>query len=68
MPPRSPGSRRYLLIIGLFVLAAVIGSWLGRHIIDRLSDNHYERIIRWSITVLAARMLLAALWDLGGGY
>jgi len=50
----------YTKFFTLFIIAAIIGSWLGKKIIDRLSEDKYEFMIRWSVTLLALNQIIRA--------
>ena len=51
------------LLIGLLV-SGMIGTWVGRTLLDRLNEQLFRRLFRLVLTLLAARMLYAALIDI----
>jgi uncharacterized membrane protein YfcA len=36
------------------VVAAVIGNWLGSHIVTRINDDHFKRMGRYVILIIGA--------------
>ena len=42
----------------------MIGTWVGRTLLDRLNEQLFRRLFRLVLTLLAARMLYAALIDI----
>ena len=53
--------RPYLLIIGLSILAAFAGTWVGKMIIDRISERVFRLVFRLLVTVTALRLLYVAV-------
>lgn len=48
------------LLIGL-LLSGVIGTWIGRRVLNKLNEHLFRRIMQWVLTALAAQMLYAAI-------
>ncbi len=48
------------LLIGL-LLSGVIGTWIGRRVLNKLNEHLFRRIMRWVLTALAAQILYAAI-------
>ena len=48
------------LLIGL-LLSGVIGTWIGRRVLNKLNERLFRRIMRWVLTALAAQLLYAAI-------
>lgn len=53
--------RPWLLLIGVAVLASVIGTWLGKRLSERLPEKQFRIAYRLIITITAIRLLYAAL-------
>jgi len=53
--------RPYFGIIGFAVLAAFLGTWVGKQIIDRISESTFRVAFRLLVTVTALRLLYVAL-------
>lgn len=51
----------YLLIIGLSIIAALAGTWVGKLLIERISESLFRSVFRLLVTVMALRMLYIAL-------
>lgn len=52
------------LLVGLTVTSAM-GTWMGTRVLDRLDEATFEKLIRWTLTILAVRMVyvgLVAAW------
>ena len=50
----------YLEIIVFSVLAAFIGTWIGKLLIERISEKLFRAVFRLLVTVMAVRMLYVA--------
>jgi len=50
----------YLLIIVWSIAAAVVGTWIGRFLIERVSESLFRAVFRLLVTVMALRMLYLA--------
>jgi len=48
------------LLVGLLV-SGVIGTWIGRRLLNTLNEALFRNIIRWVLTALAARMVYSAI-------
>ena len=53
--------RPYLAVILLSVLAAFIGTWVGKLIIDRISEKAFRMAFRTLVTLTALRLVYVAL-------
>lgn len=53
--------RPYLAVIALSVLVAFIGTWVGKQIIDRISERVFRLVFRALVTVTALRLVYVAL-------
>ena len=51
----------YLLIIAWSIVAAVLGTWVGRFLIERISESLFRAVFRLLVTVMALRMLYLAV-------
>ncbi|MEW6056570.1 MAG: sulfite exporter TauE/SafE family protein [Bdellovibrionota bacterium] len=51
-------------LLALFAVSSFLGAWIGTKIIDRMSVNLYEKIIKWTVTLMALRMVSQAGWAL----
>jgi uncharacterized membrane protein YfcA len=54
----------YLQYFGLFILAAIVGTFLGKKLIEKLSEDRYELIIRSSVALLAIQQIMRATFHL----
>ncbi len=54
--------RPYLVVIVLSVLAAFAGTWLGKQLIDRISERTFRLAFRLFVTVTALRLLYTGLF------
>ena len=59
--------RPYLLVIALSVFVAIIGTWVGKLVIDRISENVFRLVFRVFVTVTALRLVWVALTTSGQG-
>lgn len=55
----------YLYMIVLSVLVAFVGTWIGKLVIDRISETLFRTVFRVFVTVTAIRLIYVAL--LGAG-
>ncbi len=44
------------LLVGLTVTSA-IGTWIGTRVLDRIDEVLFEKLIRWTLTVIAVKMI-----------
>lgn len=51
----------WLGLMLLMILSGAIGTWLGLHLLARLSNHHFGRIINIILTLLAIRLIWDAL-------
>lgn len=49
--------RDHMRLLLLFATASALGVWLGSKLIDRLSEQSLKIAIRWTVTVMALRMI-----------
>jgi uncharacterized membrane protein YfcA len=54
----------YWQLLVLFAIASALGAVFGRRLTDWLTEKTYERIVRVTVDVLAARMMIGAAWKL----
>ncbi len=52
----------YLRIIGFSVAAAFVGTWVGKLVIDRISEALFRRVFRLLVTVTALRLMYTGLF------
>jgi uncharacterized membrane protein YfcA len=50
----------YLQIIAWSIIAAFAGTWIGKFLIERVSETLFRRVFRLLVTVMALRMLYLA--------
>ena len=48
-----------LLIIWLFCVVA--GTWLGTRVLDRLDDERFTQLYKWTLTAVAIRLVWSGL-------
>ena len=53
--------RPYFLTIALAVLAAFAGTWVGKAIIDRISETTFRFVFRALVTLTAVRLLYTSI-------
>lgn len=53
----------YLQIIGFAVAAAFVGTWVGRMVIDKISEELFRTVFRALVTLTALRLLYVALFN-----
>lgn len=51
----------YLVWLAAALGAVVLGNWMGRHLLDAMSDRWFARIVSVLLTVLALRLIADAL-------
>jgi uncharacterized membrane protein YfcA len=51
----------YLPLLVLFAVATVIGTYIGSRLIDRMSEHVYERLVKWTVTILTIRMAISGI-------
>lgn len=51
----------YLAIIGVSILLSLVGTWLGRLLVDRMSERVFRLVFRVLVTVTALRLIYANL-------
>jgi uncharacterized protein len=51
----------YLQVIACSLVAAFIGTWIGKHLIERISEALFRVVFRLLVTVMAFRMLYVAI-------
>lgn len=49
--------RPYLLVIGLSVVVAILGTWVGKLVIDRISETVFRVVFRLFVTLTAVRLI-----------
>ena len=52
--------RPYLVLIGVSVVAAFLGTWVGKRVVDRISETLFRRAFRLLVTATALRLLYVA--------
>lgn len=57
--------RPYLVTIVLSVIVAFVGTWVGKLLIDRVSETVFRMVFRLLVTLTALRLLLVALLAAG---
>ncbi len=55
----------YLAWLAAALAAVIAGNWLGRHLLDAVSDRWFARIVSVLLTVLALRLIVDALMTAG---
>ena len=53
--------RPFLVVIGFSLLAAVLGTWVGKHINERVSETAFRFVFRALVTLTALRLLYVNL-------
>jgi len=59
--------RPYLPVIAMSVVVAIIGTWMGKLIIDRVSETLFRIVFRLFVTITALRLVWVALAPTGQG-
>ncbi len=54
--------RPYLVVIALSVLAAFAGTWVGKQLIDRISERTFRIAFRLFVTITALRLLYTGIF------
>lgn len=54
----------YLPLMAAMVLTGFAGTWVGRHFLQKTSDDRFGRWLNIILTILAARLLYVAISDL----
>ncbi len=49
--------RPFIVVILLSMLAAFLGTWVGKHINDRVSERAFRFVFRALVTITAVRLL-----------
>ena len=49
--------RPFFQLIGVSIVAALIGTWIGKRVVDRISEVAFRIVFRILITVTALRLL-----------
>jgi uncharacterized membrane protein YfcA len=57
--------RPYLMTIVLSVLVAVLGTWVGKLLIDRISEAVFRTVFRLLVTLTAVRLIVTAIVSAG---
>lgn len=58
----------YTQVIVFSLIAAFLGTWVGKLLIDRISETLFRRVFRLLVTVTALRMLYVAVTDVMAAY
>jgi uncharacterized membrane protein YfcA len=53
----------YLVAIGLSIAAAFVGTWVGKQVIDRISETTFRMVFRMLVTLSALRLLYVGLFN-----
>lgn len=56
----------YLQVIALSIVAAFAGTWVGKFLIERISESLFRAVFRLLVTVMALRMLYLAFAGAAG--
>ena len=59
--------RPYLLVIALSVIVAILGTWVGKLVIDRISEKVFRVVFRLFVTLTALRLIWVSLAAAGQG-
>ncbi len=54
--------RPYLVVIALSILCAFVGTWVGKHLIDRISERTFRIAFRLFVTITALRLLYTGIF------
>ena len=57
----------WLPLVVLMIAAGFLGTLIGRHFLGRLSERHFEVVIRTILTVVALDLVLRSAWQLVRG-
>ena len=55
--------RPYLVIIALSIPTALAGTWVGKLLIDRISDKVFRTVFRLLVTLTALRLIFVAIFS-----
>jgi uncharacterized membrane protein YfcA len=55
----------YIPLVALMVCGTVLGTWLGKHALNRIPEKLFRQIFRVLLTLLAIRLLVGAATELG---
>jgi uncharacterized membrane protein YfcA len=47
----------WLVLILVMVLAGFLGTWLGLHLLHRLSEHRFDSLFKWALTLLGLRLI-----------
>lgn len=50
----------YLTVIGFSIIAAICGTWVGKRVVDRISERLFRRAFRVLVTLTAVRLIYVA--------
>ncbi|TVQ72623.1 MAG: sulfite exporter TauE/SafE family protein [Oceanospirillales bacterium] len=53
--------KEWLGLIVLMILSGAIGTWIGLHLLKRMSNQHFAVIFNWLLTLLAIQLVWQAL-------
>jgi uncharacterized membrane protein YfcA len=57
----------HLDLLVLLSAAAVVGTWLGTRLLDRLDDRRFELVYKTVLTAIAIRLVVGEGWRLVAG-
>jgi hypothetical protein len=57
----------WLGLLGMMIAAGALGTWIGLHLLKRLSNRRFDQVFRLLLTLLAARLVWNALTAQKGG-
>lgn len=53
--------KEWLGLILLMVISGTVGTWIGLHVLKRMSNQHFALIFNWLLTLLAIQLIWQAL-------
>lgn len=56
----------WILFVTAMIVCGFAGTWIGLHLLHRLSDRRFATVFNWVLTLLALRLLWQAAVSLGG--
>jgi uncharacterized membrane protein YfcA len=59
--------REHLALLGLLSAAAVVGTWIGTQLLDRLDDRRFEIVYKAVLTLIALRLVVGEGWRIVAG-
>ena len=59
--------RPYLLVIALSLIVAILGTWVGKLVIDRISEKVFRVVFRLFVSLTALRLIWVSLAAAGQG-